>query len=120
MARSSSHRILCIEPVGEVSVVTFAQTEILDLELIRVVGDQLLGLADDGRQIVLNFQHVTRLSTGLVGKVIALQNRLKALGGQLALCEVTPDLREALEVLNLPRFVPIYAEEREAIEKIGA
>jgi anti-anti-sigma regulatory factor len=116
MARVSAERQLQIEPVGEVSVVTFTQTDILDLELIRVLGEQLLSLADEGRQIILNFSRVNRLSTALVGKVVALQQRLKGVGGQLALCQVAPHLREALELLKLPRLVPIYGAEREALE----
>lgn len=118
MARPSSRRWLQVEPVGDVSVVTFTQADIVDLEVIRVLGEQLLGLADEGRQVVLNFCHVNRLSTALVGKVVALQQRLKELGGQLALCQVAPHLREALELLKLPRLVPIYGEEREALEKM--
>jgi anti-anti-sigma regulatory factor len=102
-----------------VAVVTFTQTDILDLELIRALGEQLLGLADEGRQIVLNFRHVNKLSTALVGKVVLLHQRLKEMGGQLALCQVAPHLREALELLKLPRLVPIYPGEREALEQIG-
>jgi anti-anti-sigma regulatory factor len=116
VARSSSRRWLQIEPVGDVSVVKFTQPDILDLEVIRVVGEQLLGLADEGRQVVLDFGQVKRLSTALVGKVVALHKRLNELGGQLALCQVAPHLREALELLKLPRLVPIYGEEREALE----
>ena len=118
MARSSSRQWLQIEPVGDVAVVTFTQTDILDLEVIRALGEQLLGLADEGRQIVLNFCHVNKLSTALVGKVVLLHHRLKEMGGQLALCQVAPHLREALELLKLPRLVPIYAGEREALEQI--
>jgi anti-anti-sigma regulatory factor len=118
VTRSFSRRWLDIEPVGDVSVVKFTQPDILDLEVIRMLGEQLLSLADEGRRIVLNFDCVQRLSTALVGKVVALQQRLKDLGGQLALCRVAPHLREALELLELPRVVPIYAEEREALEKL--
>jgi len=118
VARSTSRRWLHVEPVGDVSVVKFTQPDILDLEVIRVLGEQLLGLVDPGRRIVLNFEQVQRLSTALVGKVVALHQRLKDQGGQLAMCRVAPHLREALELLKLPRFVPIYAEEREALEKM--
>jgi anti-sigma B factor antagonist len=118
VVRSSSQRWLHVEPVGNASVVKFTQPDILDLEVIRVLGDQLLALADAGRRIVLNFEQVQRLSTALVGKVVALHQCLKDQGGQLALCRVAPHLREALELLKLPRFVPIYAEEREALEKM--
>jgi anti-sigma B factor antagonist len=119
VARSSRHRWLRIEPVGEVVVATFTESDILDLEMIRGLGDQLLGLADDeGRRIVLNFQNVSRLSTALVGKVVALQQRLKKLGGRLALCQVAPHLKEAMSLLKLPQLVPIYAHEQEALEKL--
>lgn len=108
-----------IEPVGEVVVATFTESDILDLELIRGLGDQLLGLADNqGRRIILNFQNVSRLSTALVGKVVALHQRVKKLGGQLALCHVAPHLKEAMTLLKLPQLVPIYAQEQEAIEKL--
>ena len=116
MARASAKRWLQVEPVGDVSVVTFTQADIVDLETIRVLGEQLLGMADEGRRILLNMSRVHRLSTALVGKVVALQNRLTALGGQLAICKVAPHLREALELFKLPRLVPIYTEEQEALE----
>jgi len=116
MARASTKRWLQVEPVGDVSVVTFTQADILDLETIRILGEQLLGMADEGRRILLNMSRVHRLSTALVGKVVALQNRLTALGGQLAICQVAPHLREALELFKLPRLVPIYSEEQEALE----
>ena len=116
MARTSTKRWLQVEPVGDVSVVTFTQADIVDLETIRIMGEQLLGMADEGRRILLNMSRVQRLSTALVGKVVALQNRLTALGGQLAICQVAPHLREALELFKLPRLVPIYSEEQEALE----
>ena len=118
MARQSSRRWLQIEPVGDVSVVKFTQPDIVDLEIIRVLGEQLLGLVDEGRRVVLDFSRVKRLSTALVGKVVALHKRLNSVGGRLALCQVAPHLREALELLKLPRLVPIYDEEREALEKM--
>ena len=118
MARSSSRQWFQIEPVGDVSVVKFTQADILDLEVIRVMGEQLLGLADEGRKVVLDFGQVKRLSTALVGKVVALHRRLNDIGGRLALCQVAPHLREALELLQLPRFLPIYGEEREALEQM--
>ena len=118
MPRSSAQRWLLVEPVGDVSVVTFAEADILDLETIRVLGEQLLGMADEGRRILLNMGRVRRLSTALVGKVVALQNRLTELGGQLAICQVAPHLRDALELFKLPRLVPIYAEEQEALEQM--
>ena len=118
MARTSTKRWLQVEPVGDVSVVTFTQADIVDLETIRIMGEQLLGMADEGRRILLNMSRVQRLSTALVGKVVALQNRLTALGGQLAICQVAPHLREALELFKLPRLVPIYSEEQEALEQM--
>ena len=118
MARSSSRRWLHVEPVGDVSIVKFTRPDILDLEEIRLLGEQLLGLAEAGGRIVLNFENVARLSTAFVGKVVAMHHRLKDQGGRLALCHVAPHLREALELLKLPRLVPIYAEEREALEKL--
>jgi anti-anti-sigma regulatory factor len=119
MARASAKRWLQVEPVGDVSVVTFTQADIVDLETIRIMGEQLLGMADEGRRILLNMSRVKRLSTALVGKVVALKNRLTELGGELAICQVAPHLREALELFKLPRLVPIYSEEHEALERLG-
>jgi anti-anti-sigma factor len=118
MPRAPHHRWFQVEPVSQVALVTFTVPDILDLEMIRLMGEQLFTLVGEGRRIVLNFHHVDRLSTALVGKIIALHHRLKDEGGQLALCRVSPQLRQALELLKLPKLLPIYSEEREALEAL--
>jgi anti-anti-sigma regulatory factor len=119
MVASPRNRWLQVEPLGAITLVTFTIPDILDLEMIRELGDQLYSLADDqGRRIILNFRQVNRLSTALLGKVIMFHKKLKELGGRLALCCIAPHLREAIDLLRLPQLLSVYGEEREALEAL--
>src|SRR5262249_51696461 len=92
---------------------------ILDEEKVRSVGKQLLSLSEGvgPRQVVLNFDSVERLSTEMLGKLIALQKKIHAQGGRLALCKVRPQLYEIFKILKLPQVLSIYAEEEEALQE---
>jgi anti-anti-sigma regulatory factor len=119
MVASSRNRWLQVEPLGGVTLVTFTVADIIDLDMIRELGEQLYSLADDqGRRVILNFRQVNRLSTALLGKVIMFHKKLKELSGRLVLCCISPHLREAIELLRLPQLLSVYGEEREALEAL--
>jgi anti-sigma B factor antagonist len=114
------HHPLEVERVGGITVATFASPEIMSVGTIDLIGRQLLSLvADSGiRQVLLNFHSVERLSTPLVGRVIELNERLKAVGGRLALCGIRPHLFEIFALMRLPRLLTIYATEQQALEQM--
>jgi anti-anti-sigma factor len=120
MTSPSPHHVLEIEHVGDVTVVKFTNAKILDYNQILLIGRQLNTLVESGgvRRLLLNFGRVERLSTALVGKVIEMHRRMQAIGGEVALCSITPRLREIFDLLRLPMLLPIHSDEQHALEKM--
>lgn len=107
-----------VETVADVAVARFTRGRFLEEETVQVVGEQLLRLAEDTgcRKFVINFSKVESMTTALFGKLVALNNKVEALGGRLVLCQVGPFLSEIFKILTLPRQIAVYDGEQEALQ----
>jgi anti-sigma B factor antagonist len=116
MTPPPGRRGLHAEQAGEVTVVRFTLSEILHIEVIESVGDQLFALVDDEgrRRLLLDFRGVRKVSSALLGKLIALHRRLLTLDGQMALCGVEPEVYKIFALCQLPRLLHIYQSAEEA------
>jgi anti-anti-sigma regulatory factor len=95
---------LAVEQVGAVTVVRFARARILEDEAVALVRETLFDLVDrqGQRLVVLNFGRAVGLTCRMLGQVVALHKKLRACGGRLVLCEVSPSLYEFFETAQLP------------------
>lgn len=118
MALHSHGHWLEVETIGDVAVARFTRRRILQEESVQAAGEQLLGLTEDTgcRKVVLNFSKVQGMTTSLLGKLVATHRKLEKVGGRLVLCEVGPSLEEIFTLCGLPRLVPVYAQEQEALQ----
>ncbi len=109
-----------MEQIGEATVAKFTTRHIVDEEKVGVIGKQLLRLGEQAghRSIVLNFSAVERISTEMLGKLVALQKKVQDRGGRLALCQVNPNLQEIFKLFKLPRLLTIYDDEQEALQTL--
>ena len=118
MSSPPRDRCVEIEQVGNVSVVKFTRSEFLDDETIETVGAQLFGYVDrlGVRQLVLNFAGVERMASLMLGKIMSLHRKLKAVGGRLILCSVDPEIYWVFETLRLPKLLYFCKDEQEALQ----
>jgi stage II sporulation protein AA (anti-sigma F factor antagonist) len=107
-----------VETVGDVAVARFTRGRFLDEQTVQSVGEQLLRLSEltGCCKFVLNFSKVESMTTALFGKLIALHKQVEGKGGRLALCQVSPFLREIFKILTLPRQVAVFDGEQEALQ----
>ena len=105
------------ERLGPVTVVRFSCRTFLEEEPIRQAGERLFRLVDEGcRKTVLNLAGVQRVESTMLAKLVALHIRIEAVGGRLALCELTPELYEVFKTLWLTRSLWIYSTEKDALQ----
>jgi len=106
------------EQIGDVTVVTFTQRELLEEEMIQATGDQLMRLAagSRGRRLVLNLAAIEKISTMMLGKLMALHSKIRAMGGRVVLCGVDSEVRAVLKAFRLHHIFPICAGEQEALQ----
>jgi anti-anti-sigma factor len=119
MSRQTGHGGLEIEAVGGVTVVQFRARQIVSEAAVQALGEQLLSLAaGSDRQLLLNFGNVERLSSAVLGSVVALDRAVRRAGGRLALCGLRPDLAHLLTTTRLDRHLAIYPSEGEALQDL--
>jgi anti-sigma B factor antagonist len=120
MSLPGGHGELEIESVGAVTVVKLRDRRILSEAAVQALGRQLrrLGERSGHRNFVLNFGNVERLSSAVLGQVVTMDRAVRQAGGRMALCEVRPDLYQALQLLGLSGYLHCYSNEEEALESL--
>lgn len=89
-------------------IVVGAEISSLQLELEKLT--QLT------KKVVLQLGEVSFIDSVGLGALVRQFGVLRAKGGDLKLCQVSPFLLKVLQVTNLLRIFPIYASEAEAIQ----
>ncbi len=83
--------------------------------------EQELGhLADflAGKRVIVDFGRLPYCCTAMIGGLLRLRNRLRDAGGEMVLCSMTPECRQAFTMLNLDGTVfAIYDSLAEALER---
>jgi anti-sigma B factor antagonist len=110
---------LLVEPVNEVTVVTFRDKKILDESVIQEVGDALFDLVDKQykTKLLLNFENVEYLSSAALGKLITLNKRIKEENGELKLCNIIPEIYEVFRITKLNRLFEIFDDMEQALRR---
>jgi anti-anti-sigma factor len=108
-----------VEQIGEVTVAKFTSRHLLDEEKVQTIGRELRSLGEEvgHRPLVLSFSGVERLSTELLGRLVALHKTVHEKGGRLALCKINPQVYQVFKILKLPQVLSIYADEQEALQQ---
>lgn len=102
-----------VKKVGTVTVASFRDQKILDDLVIQQLGEELYRVAEseDCDSLLLNFSGVAFLSSSALGKLITLNKRVKAGGGQLRLCEMHPKILELFTLTGLDKLFDIKLDE---------
>ena len=92
-----------------------AESEALEAEVDRhtkIAGTSLYDL----REVVLHLGEIEYIDSAGLGVLVRLDSTLRAAGGGLKLCQMSPKVSKVIEVTNLESLFPSYGSEAEAIE----
>lgn len=115
--RAAMGLILQTQTVGDVLVVR-CQGRIVSGDEVRPLQLEVEKLAQTQlrKKVVLHLEGVDYVDSGGLGTLIRLRGVLRAESGDLKLCQLSPVVRQVLEVTNLLRVFHTFASESEAIE----
>jgi len=101
-----------------VRIVRFVDDEIVDADRTIELGSALMNMVKEGEPtfLLLNFENVTFFSTGMMGELVKLNNRVRKKGGTVALCCMSTFLNEMFHIARLDRVFEIFDTEKEAID----
>lgn len=102
---------------GDVTVVRFTVRSIRTDDVIHGIFDDIARLLADGRRtrLVLDFGAVQDIASLTISKLLALHKQLHPPAGRLALCELTPVVKELFTIMSLDRLFHVYRTQEEAL-----
>jgi anti-sigma B factor antagonist len=110
------NRRLNVTEVGDVTVVRFVDRKILDEANIQELGQELFQLVEDNKKnLLLNFANVEFLSSAALGKLIALDKKVKTHTGTLKLSDIRPEIYEVFKITKLNKLFDIKETEADAL-----
>ena len=117
MVMPAGPQLLRVKEVGPVTVVTFAARSILDEYDVDAIGQRLTGLLDQKQfHLVLDFAPVERLTSLMLARLVSLSAKVRAAGGRVVMCRISPQLREVFVLVGLTKLIPSYETEEEALQ----
>lgn len=119
----ADHRAsLVVRSTGNVAIVYFTDSRLLEEMQIKWVGSDLYDLVDKQfkTRLIISFQNVQRFSTALLGKLIGLKKKTVLAQGNVKLCSIPPNIMEIFRVTGLDAAFDIYNDENAAIKSFGS
>lgn len=112
---------LILMHIRDVSVVNFRNTSILDGNAVEDIRQELYSLIDDKaqRKVVLDFTSVHFLSSMMLGVLLEMQKKSKAIKGNIVICGLRPKIFEVFKVMRLDKLMNFAADEQQALGQFG-
>lgn len=106
-----------LDHVDDIAVIKFRDDKVMEPSRIELLGKELLSLSDQegAERMVVNFENVRFFSSQAISKLIILERRVKARGGQLRLTNLRPEVRDLFAYTSLDSVFDIQDEQSEAI-----
>lgn len=107
---ASSPGLLRCQDSCEAVTLTFVESRLLDEARIRELGEQLLSAAQQAgtRTLILSMANVEHVSSHMVAKLLAVQQRVQAQGGKMMLCDLRPRIYATLRTANLDKVLDVH------------
>ena len=71
-------------------------------------------------RLIVNLAGVRKLSSTMIGKLVALHQQIKAAGGRMVVCEIGPELGDVFTTLRLGRVLTLCGTEQDAVASFSS
>ena len=111
---------LVINQIYGVVVVNFRNQSILDGASIDAIAADLYALVDQQahRKIILDFTAVRFLSSQVIGTLLQVDKKIRAIKGKLVICGMKPNLYKVFETMNLHKVLNFTENEDKAMQAL--
>ncbi len=69
------------------------------------------------QNLLLNLEGLTFMDSSGIGVLLGRYKRVSGQGGRMALCRVSSSVFKVLEISGVPKIIPFYQSEAEALKK---
>lgn len=106
----TSESRLKVKREGSIIEVQFRDRNILDEANIQQIGEEIKTIieAEPKPKLLINFTDVDHLSSAALGTLITINNKIRALQGQLRLSNIDPQIYQVFVITKLNRLFEIH------------
>ena len=103
--------------IDGIGVIEIVAEELNNSRIAEVFGQKLRGLISIrfSKRMVLVLRHTKFMSSSAFGAIVEFAKLASESSVQIALCELTPEVKVGAEILQLGMFIPIFDDEASAI-----
>ena len=111
---------LVVSQIQGVTLVSFRAASILDGAVVEAMAGELYALVDQQaqRKLILDFTRVQFLSSSMLGALIALQKKSKAIKGRVIIVGLRPQLQKIFKIMKLDKILEFADDEQEAFKRL--
>ena len=119
---NKSHSSLLIQRTEGVELIEFLESSMLDPIRLEKIRDELNGIVTSRLhpRLIISFENVTLISSGVLGILMGLQKKAKEKGGEVRVIKVTPELKKLFEVTKIDKMIKVCKHFDDAMEKFKA
>lgn len=110
--------LLNVEKIGDVALVRFTMSRVLDQSNVNQLGEELDELIDKYYlvRMVVNFERIHYMSSAVMGKLVNLKRKIEKEKGDLRLCGIDDNIWEIFKIMRFDRIFKVFKSEEEAIK----
>ena len=112
---------LVVMQIRDATVVNFRNTSILDGNAVEDIRSELYSLVGDRaqRKVVLDFTPVQFLSSMMLGVLLEMQKKSRAIKGRVVVCGLRPNIFEVFKIMKLDKLMDFAPDEKTALAQFG-
>ena len=104
---------LVVEPQGD--SVGFRSADVdKEMQQLHTLLDQ-----DDIQNILFDLGQANYFGSSMIGMIVALSRKVEDAGGDAAVCNVSDQMAQMIEIMQLDQFLERYGSRKEGLKSIG-
>jgi len=113
---------LVVSQENTVTIATLRTGSLVDARIIESVGNELFALVDEQAvtKLMIDFRTISFLSSQMIGVLISLQKKSRAIKGELVLAGMRPNLKKIFEITKLDKILTFAKDEEDGMSKFKA
>ncbi len=113
--------ITVIQDYAGVTVVTIQDSAMLEGHTIARLGQEFYELVDkkNKQKLIVDFSNVRFLSSQVLGILLTLDKKSKAIKGKLALCGLRDELMKVFKISGIDKMFAFFPDDSKALSSFG-
>ena len=105
---------------GDVRVIKFADTQILDESYCHSISCELMKIVNNMNEsaLLINLGSVKYMASAMIGKLVLLRNHCKTKAINFSICSLDENVLDAIQLMKIDSILNVHSCQDEAISEL--